>query len=209
MADITTEDYRRVLLCIPNLGWLHADLVERICLWRSHGMGYYAPVGLKPNDHARNTCVDHFLTATHAEYLLFVDHDTIPPRNAPLDLLRAQKDVISGCTPILKVDPSTGETHKLYVILRRGQAADGSVGLVPFMDEGIKSIDGCGASCLLIHRRVLDGMAFPFQVLFDPQTGMMQQGQDFTFCANAQDAGFDLFAHFGVMCRHVKEIPLE
>lgn len=194
------------MLCVPNLGWLHAELCDLIHQWRALGMRYHAPINLKPNDHARNSCVKHFL-ASRAEYLFFVDHDTIPPWGAPLALLRAQKDVISGCTPTLKRD-SDGELRKVYMVLREGVAPDGAAGLAPYMDSGIKPIDACGASCLMIHRRVLEMVRSPFRVLFDDD-GLSVQGQDFTFCARARAAGVSIFADFGLRCKHVKDIGLE
>jgi GT2 family glycosyltransferase len=171
-------------------------------------MQYYAPKGLKPNDHARNSCVQYFLNETDAEYLFFVDHDTIPTFQAPLELLRAGKDIITGFTPVASMDVNTGLVEKWYSVCRFGVAKDGTTGLVPISEgAGIEKVDACGASCLLIHRRVLEAVKFPFRVRFD-EDGLSVLGQDFSFCLSALEAGFEVFAHFDVLCGHYKDVML-
>ena len=206
MPDITEKDLARVMLAIPNMGWIHADLCELVHHWRRMGMQYYAPSGLKPNDHARNSCVKHFL-ASRADYLFFVDHDTVPTVHAPLTLMRARKDIISGCTPIVTIDPNTKQRVKLYTVNRHGTAPDGSVGLVPATGVGIEEIDACGAACLMISRRVLEAFRFPFRVRFD-EDGLAVLGQDYSFCASAIEAGFKVFVDFNVLCGHYKDVML-
>ena len=201
------NDLRNVVLCIPNLGWLHTNLCDSIHRWRMWGASYYAPVGLKPNDHARNSCAQYFLNETAADYLWFVDHDTLPGLHAPVKLVAAQKDIISGVTPVYTEDPNTGRMETVYMVLREGNAPDGSVGLIQYIGEGIERIDACGASCLMIHRRVLESIPFPFRVRFD-ENGVCTMGQDISFCKTAKDADFEIFAHYDVPCGHVKDVTL-
>ncbi len=205
-----------VLLAVPSVeGWVHAGLVERMFLWSQrsgeefYGLTRWIPIGLKPNDHVRNTVIRHFLHEGEWTHLFMVDHDTVPPPHALDALLRAEKDVISGVTPVRLCDPGDGQMKLVPAVYKWGKASDGSTGYMPWGGTGLCTVDAVGASCLLLTREILTDMPMGgwFRVLFNNQ-GLMELGQDLSFCEQLHDRGVPIYADFEVQCDHVKTMVL-
>ena len=193
---------KKVVLFIPNLGQIATPLVSNLIYWILN-YPYLAlyPVhktwGLRPVSYARNFCVSEFLKLD-CEYLWFVDSDTIPPPNAPELLLEPGVDMISGVTYTMKRD-SDGVVKRVAMTLRY---ADGEVGYKEYIGEGVEEIDACGMSCCMIHRRVFEAIDPPWFTLGDWDEAI--RGEDFRFCQLVKDAGFKIYAHYGVICGHQK-----
>ena len=188
----------RVLMAIPNMGWLRTDLALGMVHWlRDYGVTVWAPVGLQPLAYARNECVKHFLE-TDNDYIWFVDDDvSLPPDSLKL-LLDAEKRAISGVYTMIAKD-SDGQLKPCWIVAKRTPK-----GLVPADGEGIESIQACGFGCVLIERSVFEEVPYPW---FEDRSVPGVRG-DFLFCKKMEDMGIELFAHFAVRGRHLKEVDL-
>ena len=150
-----------------------------------------------PVDHARNEMVRDFLKSD-CTHLLFIDEDTIPPVDAPQRLLESGKDIISGITPIysdrgVKMNCFINKDGKEYQVNK---------------NSGIVEISRCGASCLMISRKVLEGMKEPwFKIQYD-DTGRPVMSEDLTFCDNAVKLGNQIYCDTSIICNHAKTVLL-
>lgn len=71
--------------------------------------------------------------------------------------------------------------------------------ILPARKEDLIPIDGCGAGCLLVHRRVIEKLEKPYFKYIEGSTG----GEDFYFCRKIRDAGFPIYLDVGVICGHM------
>lgn len=204
----------KVLLAIPNLGHLHVSLVSIILMWinsRPKGIDevhIFTPTNVRPHDAARNLVVKHFLENTDCTHLFFIDADTIPPLDALQKLLEANKPVISGCTPTMRLDQYTDEQKVQFMIMRHGIDTRGKEGIITVWGEGVEPIDYTGGSCLLIKREVLEKLPKPCFKFEYNDDGLVARGEDIHFCNLLAAQGVPLYAHFDVVCNHSKEIVL-
>jgi len=70
--------------------------------------------------------------------------------------------------------------------------------LLPPKPEHLVEIDGCGMHFCLIRRDVLEKIGYPWFQCITPNAG-----EDFYFCRKVQEAGFKIYADFGVYTGHV------
>lgn len=190
--DSTTSS---VLLAIPNEGWLRTDLFERVRAWAPQ-VSLYMPQGLRPVSYAKNVCMNACLEGDF-EYIFFVDSDTVPPEHALDALLEADVPMISGITHQMKCD-SDGKMKPCPMVVRDDYPVTSG--------QGVEGIDACGASCLLIHRSVIEKTLAPWFETDD--WGEPRRGSDFNFCRKVASAGIPMHAHFGVVCVHRKEVDI-
>lgn len=168
---------------------------------------------------ARNTAVNAMLTEGHGiTHLMFVDGDTVPPDGALDRLLVADKDIISGVYPIYSKAgrPTTmadcdGGGHKVAAV----SVEEGlPMRLLdwPVMDErkarrsqamDIFRATGVGGGCLLIKRKVLEGMEWPWFSTVYQQVGI-KMGHDFHFCVKARKLDFEVWCDPTVVCEHFR-----
>jgi hypothetical protein len=161
----------------------------------------------------RNVAVKEFLADEfQPDYLWFLDSDVVAPVQAGPRLLSAQKDIVSGLY-VQKHFPHVPEAYRwedqAYLPVAPEIASalrSAEVGMQPGMvghNPLLMRVDGVGAGCLLIHRRVLERLG---KGCFGPtESGM---GEDLWFCKQAQEAGFDIWLDFGVICGHLALRPV-
>ncbi len=150
----------KILIGLPTMGSLHILLTTTILAWMAeayssgdYSLQVYPTMNVQPVDNARNEIVRVFLEETDCTHLLFVDSDTIPPRNAIKKLLAADKDIISALTPIIEHDEnrkndSNGFYRKMNVVSMADKHVNEYIGLMP--------CKGAGSSCVLIKREVFE-----------------------------------------------------
>lgn len=140
---------------------------------------------------ARNKLVVSVLSS-EADYLFFMDSDSIVTP-ADLDkLVKANKDIISGIyfmrgMPYNPVIYESDWKGKGYIFLKE-------------MKEGIQRIDGCGMGCCLIKRKVFETIRKPW---FEFNRFGNGSTEDFDFCKKLDREGFRIFAHWGVKIGHI------
>jgi GT2 family glycosyltransferase len=127
-----------------------------------------------------------------------VDSDTIPPEDALDKLLELDVPIATGITPIIK-----GNKPYANVYIHAGDVEHPyPIAKTPM---GIFEVVGCGASCLLIRRDVLEKMEKPWFKSLEFDNGAVCS-EDLFFCEKAIQAGFTITAHSGVRCGHAKTI---
>jgi hypothetical protein len=140
-------------------------------------------------------------------HLLLTDADTIPMNtNAVEKLLLADKGVISGILTFKNI-PSNWmlwkwgdrENH-LVKRIPIAHSLD-PMNLFPQYQNVILEVDAVGFGFILIKREVFEAVGLPW---FESYHGPRLQyiGEDVMFCKKAQDAGYKIYAHTGVMCSH-------
>ena len=188
----------KVFIAVPNMGWLHTGLVERLIPWlRDWDTILYTPSGLRPIPFARNTCVRAFLHSP-ASHLWFIDADTVPPAETLELFLRANVVAISGVVHQMKVDDD-GIQKPVPMVMQRNGNGD----LKAAYGEGVELIDACGSGCVLYERQVFERLEFPW---YEERPWGDVRGSDFILCEKLADVGIPLHAHFDVVCRHRKEM---
>ena len=194
------------------MGQVHIFLAVRVMAWLSeayqsgaYDLSIYPAIGVQPVDNARNEIVQEFLKSD-CTHLLFVDSDTVPPQETITKLLAADKDIISGLTPIIEYDDtwkhsdSNGFYKKWNVVNEKDQHASPHQGVIP--------IKGAGSSCILIKRAVFEKLKAPwYRFVYNDDSGKpVVVGEDIYFVIKAIGAGFKPFADTDVICSHHKSI---
>lgn len=205
-----SPDRYRIMIAVPNLGWIRMALVNNLVEWiQIYGGIVHMPEGYRPVSYARNMCVEALLQSD-CTHIWFVDSDTVPQPDAMNLLLGADKDVITGVTRVLKEDTDKIQKAVPMVAVFDPNATnpDGTKGgYRPVMRaKGIGPIDVCGASCLMIKRAVFEKLGD--QPLFTEESWGDNRGEDFRFCQKLAEAGVEMWAHFDVKCVHWTTVPL-
>jgi len=131
-----------------------------------------------------------------ADYLLWLDSDMRFPKDALIQLLNREKDLIGINYSTRNVPP------RFVAIKQRTKFADGGV-LVPgevcptWEDSaGVEEVDAIGFGLVLMRMSIIDKMPRDKPFFFyewSPETGQLHVGEDVWFCAMAKDAGHQIF----------------
>ena len=190
----------KIMIAVPHLGKMVTSLETKITKWimeRDYDVAqlFRSSVPVSAN---RNGIVAEFLK-TDCDFLLMIDSDTIPTQN-PLDLIKHDKDIVSGATPVWK------EGGYAWAVGRK--AEDGSYNQYASEErKGLRQVDGVGASCLMVKRKVYETIKIPFMEKFN-EIGERGLGEDLHFCERAIAAGFEVWCDWNMICDHAKEILL-
>ena len=183
-----------------------------------HIVRFIAPTH-KPFVQNLHLTVHDFLEQGH-DFLLLVDDDN-PPLENPLDLVDLDLDVVGLPTPIWHNDTPGGRPYLTNVWKQRPNTVleDGIHSLDStqgFEGKGLYEVDVVGTGCILIARRVLlelmrrcegDPMNTPFMRKWNDK-GLVEMGNDFSFCLRAKEAGFRIWANYDYMCEHINEVGI-
>jgi len=154
----------------------------------------YVPISeQRPHAQARNSITRRFLD-TDAEYLLWIDSDTIWDKDdiqLLMDVLDHGADIVTG------IQFASG-SHRLPIIRRLNLQYGVMEPIAKLPDSAIPfEIDGCGFGFILMTRKVLEAIKEPW---FDFKHGF---SEDLNFCIAAKLAGFRIWAHPGVLVGHI------
>jgi GT2 family glycosyltransferase len=76
-------------------------------------------------------------------------------------------------------------------------------------NEELVEVDGVGAGCLLIHRKVFEAIEKPYFLFEYNKDGIISLGEDFYFCNKAQEVGFKIWIDRRMVCSHFKIVDLK
>lgn len=203
----------KVAIGMPTMSQVHTFTMMAIVGWiaEAYRTGDYdisiiPTCGVQPVDKARNQIVDEFLESD-CTHLLFIDADTIPPPNAIKKMLAADKEIVSGLTPIIeyniknKDDIASGYYKKWNCVgMNDKHIKEPYIGLVP--------IKGAGGSCIMIKRHVFETMKRPWYRFLDQDDNGKEAriGEDIYFTAMSISAGFQPYCDTSIVCEHWKPI---
>lgn len=194
----------KVLLSVPNTGWIHKSVmmaaVRIITGSPGHDVTLITPTW-KPYEQSMNRIAFDF-RAGDWDYWLSIDADNPPQRN-PLELIQFDLDVVGLPTPVF--NNSDGGWPIYWNALDKVE--DGYKQHSP--DPGnLAEVDAVGSGCLLVHRRVIEGVQPVWFVRETDEIGRVTRGPDFHFCDKVKAAGLHVWTHYGFPCRHFNEVEL-
>ncbi len=148
----------------------------------------------KPIANNRNHIVQKFLARKEFDYLMMIDSDIVPPPNI-MKLLDFNKDII---VPLMFV-MQNGKVLPLYL----EQAKDGQLEFTKkYLDmQGLVKVDATGTGCIILSRKVLEAVKFPFRNEYDTD-GIKKFGLDLNFCKRARKLGFQPYVHLDYVADH-------
>lgn len=191
---------QNILLAVPTMGTIRIELANFIIDNQWHSVLFSNCV--TPHSNARNQLVSNFLK-TDAEWLLFVDSDTVPPEDtivrfmqcAALDYL-----VMTGVTPVLRKDVPVANVYKTAFDVQEPMDL-GDMPEQPF------EVAGCGAACLMVHRSVFENLARPWFKSIEFDNGAYCS-EDLFFCDRVVTFGEKILAIPDIMCEHYKTVAI-
>jgi hypothetical protein len=167
---------------------------------------------------ARNKAVDAFMQ-TDADWLWWVDTDMGFAPDTVVRLLEVadpvERPIVGAlCFAMKETGPDgfggyvTAPRPTIFDWRENAQGQTGFMGRVDYMANSVVRCAATGSACVLIHRSVFEKLGpNPYNQLFNESTQTMQ-GEDMSFCARAQQAGFPVYVHTGVRTTHHKEVWL-
>jgi GT2 family glycosyltransferase len=200
--------------------WIHAELAASLLqglMRESRHITLTFITGNRPVAHARNHAANEFLKSD-AEWLVMVDHDTVPPPNfleiiPPME--RDNKFIAGLPYPFM---PGCEGSYPYPRFALGWFEALGKLRVPSNLPPGWSTgYDFLGGGCLVVHRTVFERIPKPyFKTIIDdaevrdidteklPNSG----AEDLYFTYKAKRAGFDLWTHSDFVCNHYKTIPL-
>lgn len=194
------EQRSKLLVTILNQGYIRPELsdVQTMLLNDSRVETTVIHVNIQPSENARNASVKKMLNEGY-DYLLTIDHDTIPLKN-PIDLIELGLDVVGFAVPQWNMsDPN----YPIYFVgMDRVEK-----GYNEHKDKnGLQEVDAVGSGCLLMSRKVLECVEEPFVRKW--KDGFAVTGLDFYFCEKAKEQDFKVYCHYDYVANHIKELSL-
>lgn len=198
----------KVMVAIPNQGEIKQELaLQLIDMMAKSLLEKKYEIDMRFSkvaniDYNRNSIVARFLESD-SEYLLMMDYDN-PCLKNPLDLLDLKKDVIIYPTFMYKTDDKGRPAINYNVFKKKGKEWQTQI-MTP--GKPLMEYDAGGTGCILIKRKVLEGMDKPFMSKMK-KDGTRAVGGDIWFCDRVKRKGFKIWAHWDYACSHIKDIDL-
>ena len=129
---------------------------------------------------------------------LWIDSDIVVPNDALVKMIRADKDVISGC--YIQRVPNK-ETLELFK--KNGLGGVSPIPVSELSPPRLMQIDACGFGCVLTKGDVLRKMEkdhFHYTIALDHSQTI---SEDVFFCKRATDLGFEIWADTSIICPHL------
>ena len=205
MQDRPEDDRPRVLISVPNTGWIHKHVTRSVigCLRDTRYAVTYIDPTHKPYEANLNAIAKDVLDGEW-DYWLNIDSDNPPLRN-PLDLIELDRDVCGLPTPIYHND---GTCYPIcWNALDRVEGRN-EYRMHPVAQGEMHEVDAIGSGCMIVARRVIERVQPPWFVREVDEWGRPKHGPDFYFCTKAGAAGFRVWTHYGYPCRHFNEVEL-
>lgn len=205
---------RRFFFPIPSYGGATPQFLRSLMKMRDYGLQFDLcwVHGDSHVDRARCKCVEQFMQSDH-DRLLFIDDDIEFEPHDIVTLLEADRDIVCGLYPKKKAGPPSWVANTFL-----GE---------PHIEEGfLQKVRESGTGCMLVKRRVFEKMreAFPQKSYFRDATGddlvpefaYFESGvrydphlkkrrwlsEDWWFCQEAQEMGFDVWVDLRVKLKH-------
>jgi GT2 family glycosyltransferase len=144
------------------------------------------------------------------DYWLSFDADNPPMRN-PLDLVELDKDIIGCPTPVWHYDRKNIKKGERPIYYNGYKFVSDEEGYTEWADKkGLQKVDAIGTGCFLISRRVFENPEMrkaPFLRKTYPD-GIVEKGNDISFCERAKENGFEIYMHYDYLCHHFCELDL-
>lgn len=188
------------LIAVPTMGWLRAELSD----WarQQPNTTMISSLEVSPVAFARNKLVDVFLQ-NDFDYLLMVDCDTVPSRDTLKRLLDISTDKMTVATGVTAIKKGGQICPNVYI---EAEHVEGCHSVAHFTKPF--EVVGCGASCLLMSRELLEKMEKPYFKTTEFDEGKICS-EDLYFCDKVREVGGKIICDPQVVCTHFKEVGLK
>ena len=195
----------RVLVAVPTFENIYPDTFK--ALWDmdkgGHDVGFEFVRGYDCAT-ARNNIVKRALDAG-ADYLMMVDNDVTVPRDALVNLMEHDVDVVMGYYAHRN---GANDATTLTNVCKRGelnytmQYTGGELAAYRNNGENLVRVHGGGMGCILIRCSALRRMSYPYYKWVDYGNGGMLS-EDLYFCEQCRMDGIKIYVDTRVSCGHM------
>jgi cellulose synthase/poly-beta-1,6-N-acetylglucosamine synthase-like glycosyltransferase len=186
-----------VSILIPSRGYCH--MAFAMCL-RNLEM---PPMTLLETKYNTGCFVDimrnELAGAARMDWVLFIDDDVLPKKDALIKLIALDKDIVSGVY-FARQQPHWPQVFK--VNKENGERYDP---IWEWKKDGPYEIDAAGAGFLLVKREVFNKVSLPWFKCEQDETGRRSRGEDMYFCRKAKEAGFKIWVDPSVVLSHISD----
>lgn len=205
IKERSQDEKMRVLLSVTNTGWIHKLVVRTIMPILSDSrycVRYIDPTWV-PYENSLNRIAKDVVDQGW-DYWLNIDSDNPPTKN-PLDLIELDLDVVGLPTPTYKAMGN----NEWPICWNAVDWLESDGGYREHPEKtGLQQVDAVGSGCMIVSRRVLEGVEAPWFVRETDEFGRATFGPDFTFCRKVIENGFSIWANYDYPCQHINEIEL-
>lgn len=143
---------------------------------------------------ARERIIDMAIAGGY-DYVLFIDSDMMFNRSLLSNLLKSNKDIVTGLAMMRK--PPYNPC--IYKKIRVGAPGETQTEVYKDYHEGLVEIEGCGMACCLIKTEVFKEIKKKSLCFFPMPT----LGEDLAFCVRARQCGYKIYADTRVKVGHL------
>ena len=189
---------KKILIAIPTARYIEAETFK--CIFDLE-----VPTGCTVHfqyfygyrvDQVRNLIADWVVK--DYDYLFAVDHDVTFPRDTLVRLMAHDKDLVAGIYR-QRVEPQAIEIFDL---------AQQRMDISEVANRGLVEIGGCGFGCVLVKKKVLEGVGYP-QFEYHPALDHGNTvSEDTDFCAKAMKRNYKLYCDSSILCGHIGSTTL-
>lgn len=193
---------------------VNSQLALKMCIWSQQADKYHLGCttiveNRRTLEAARNQGVEWFLE-TDCTHLLFVDHDIIPPVEAPIELLAADKDVVSPLCFLMQYQK--GKIYPFSASSRMRTEEERQPGQHQwfyYWGKELERVDAVTGGCMLIKRHVLEAIGpRPFIASHSDNGARISINADFGFAVKCAEHGFEHWTDYRIVTDHAKQVSL-
>lgn len=144
---------------------------------------------------ARNNIVIQAMKKEY-DYIMMVDNDTIIPKDALLNMLDPQEDIVIGFCPVKNTKNKSSALWSIKPMYHALKYTE-----IRTAENRIELRKG-GMACVLIKTDVFAKVPFPWFYFEQRQDGL-HVSEGYYFCEKARECGYQIWADTRVKCGHL------
>lgn len=130
-------------------------------------------------------------------HLIMMDTDQLYDKET-IPRLLAHRKMIAGCLVYRRYPP-------FDPLIFRGTRKQ-YLNVTEWNRDELITVDATGTGCLLFDMKVFEALPAPWFKTVRDDTGKVEEGEDFYFCAEARAAGFDIYVDTSLVCGHLSQM---
>ncbi len=188
----------KILLAIPASRYIETECIVSLFAMQKqpHEIEIFIPKNYAVD--VNRNIIAKYAQENGFEAILWVDSDTILPKDTLTQFVEHDKDIVAGVYSYKVLGNKEvvakrfqDETREEYDNLTIKEIKESS---------GLVEVDGVGFGCVLTKTSVFDKVPFPWFIY------TQDMGEDIFFCRKAQNEGYKLWLDTDVICGHIGTI---